>query len=127
MGRGPAACSRAGVRGARRRIYHGTDRDDSRHLTGRAFSLPEVRDVTRAAGQFLEGPRPDGPFRVYHASFERFLTDPKQNPNWPIDRADTHAAVLQALRAEGGDRGWLASSAYARRYAHEHAAAAPAR
>ena len=82
-----------------------------------------MRDVTRAAGQFLEGPRPDGPFRVYHASFERFLTDPKQNPNWPIDR-ETHAAVLQALRAEGGDRGWLASSAYARRYAHEHAAAA---
>ena len=92
-------------------------------LAGRAFSLPEVRDITRAAGQFLDGQPPDGPFRVYHPSFARFLTDPEQNPNWPIDLADTHTAVLQALRAEGGDRGWLASSPYARRYAQDHAAA----
>ena len=92
-------------------------------LARRDFSLQDARDVTKAASQFLGGPRPDGPFRVYHQSFARFLTDPKQNPNWPIDPADSHTAVLQALRAEGGDRGWLASSRYARRYAQDHAAA----
>lgn len=92
-------------------------------LAGRVFSSAEVRDITRAAGQFLDGPRPDGPFRVYHPSFARFLTDPGQNPHWPIDLAGAHIAVLQALRAEGGDSGWLASSPYARRYAQDHAAA----
>lgn len=92
-------------------------------LAGRVLTLPEVRDIARAAGQFLDGPRPDGPFRVYHPSFARFLTDPGQNPHWPIDLADTHIAVLQALRTEGSDHGWLASSPYARRYAQDHAAA----
>ena len=91
-------------------------------LTGRAFSLSEVRDVTRVAGQFLDGPRPDGPFRAYHQSFARFLADPEQNPNWPIDLTETNNAVLEALRAEGGDRGWPASSPYARHYAPSHAA-----
>jgi len=93
-------------------------------LADRAFSSSEVRDVTRATGQFLEGPRPDGPFRAYHQSFARFLTDPEQNPNWPIDVIDTSKAVLRALRAEGADHGWPASSPYARHYAPGHAAEA---
>ena len=92
-------------------------------LARRDFPLQDVLDVTKAASQFLGGPHPDGPFRVYHQSFARFLTDHGQNPNWPIDLAGTHTAVLQALRAEGGDRGWLGSSPYARRYAQDHAAA----
>ena len=92
-------------------------------LTGRDFSLTKVRHVIRLAGQFLDGPHPDGPFRVYHQSFSRFLTDPKQNPNWPIDLAEANNAVLQVLETEGGDYGWAASSPYSRHYAPFHAAA----
>ena len=91
-------------------------------LTGRDFSLSKARDVTRMAGQFLDGPRPDGPFRAYHHSFIRFLTDPEKNPNWPIDLTGINKTVLEVLRAEGADHGWPASSVYARNYAPSHAA-----
>ena len=49
-------------------------------LTGGDFSSTMARDVTRDAGQFLDGPHPDGPFRVYHQSFSSFLTDPRTKP-----------------------------------------------
>ena len=92
-------------------------------LSGRSFSLTKARDITRAAGQFLDGPRPDGPFRAYHQSFARFLTDLEENPYRLIDPMETNIAVLAALRAEGADQGWPASSYYAKSYAPSHAAA----
>ena len=95
-------------------------------LTGRDFSSTMARDVTRDAGQFLDGPHPDGPFRVYHQSFSRFLTDREQNPNWLIDRAETNSAVVRALMPEGqlGVRDWTTASAYVRRHLATHAMAA---
>ena len=95
----------------------------AKRLSGRNFPLTKARDVTRAAGQFLDGPRPDGPFRAYHQSFARFLTNLEENPNWPIDPMETHIAVLAELQAEGADQGWQASSYYAKNYAPSHAAA----
>lgn len=94
-------------------------------LVGQGFSLTKARHVTRLAGQFLDGPRPDGPFRLYHQSFSRFLTDPKKNP-WPIDLAETNDAVVRALMPEGrpGARDWTAASTYVRRHLASHAAAA---
>ena len=57
------------------------------------MSPTDVRDVTRAARQFLDGPVPDGPFRVYHQSFADSLIDPEQNPNFLIDEAESHSAI----------------------------------
>jgi WD40 repeat protein len=99
------------------------------HLTGEDFSLTKTRDVTRAAGQFLEGPRPNGPFRVYHQSFSQFLTDSGQNPNWPIDLTETNTAVTRGLIATVPDdppgvKNWGAASPYVRRHLAAHASAA---
>jgi len=58
-----------------------------------------VRDVTRMARQFLDGPVPDGPFRMYHQSFANFLVDPEQNPDFLIDAAETHNAIVEAYAA----------------------------
>ena len=58
-----------------------------------------IREVTRTARQFLDGPAPDGPFRVYHQSFADFLVDPEQNPDFLIDAAETHEAIVAAYAA----------------------------
>jgi hypothetical protein len=58
-----------------------------------------VREVTRTARQFLDGPVPDGPFRVYHQSFANFLVDPEQNPDFLIDAPETHNAIVEAYAA----------------------------
>jgi WD40 repeat protein len=97
------------------------------HLTSRDFLLSKARDVTRRIGQFLDGARPDGPFRAYHPSFTRFLTDPEKNPNWPIDITEANNAVLQALSPaapEGpyGAADWSAADPYAKKYFAIHAA-----
>jgi WD40 repeat protein len=96
-------------------------------LTGRDFSITKAGDVTRAAGQFLDGPRPKGPFRVYHQSFTRFLTDPQQNPYWPIDATEANNAVVQALSGavaedREGVKNWAKADPYAKKYLATHAA-----
>lgn len=98
-------------------------------LTGRTFSLDKARDVTGGAAQFLTGPKPDGPFRVYHESFARFLTDSEQNPYWPVDLPGTSAAIVDALTGALpedplGGRDWTAAPAYVRRHLAVHADAA---
>src|SRR5262249_53542154 len=49
------------------------------------FSQQQVRDIIRSCYQFLEGPRPDGPFRVYHKSFADFLVQPLENPDYCLE------------------------------------------
>jgi hypothetical protein len=98
-------------------------------LRERPMSLDAVREVTGAAQQFLDGVRPDGPFRMYHQSFAEFLTDAAQNPDWPVDAAGTHAAVVAALiervpKDEAGRAQWEAADAYTRTYLSAHAARA---
>ena len=96
-------------------------------LTGRAFSAMKVGDVTRATGQFLDGPRPDGPFRVYHQSFALFLTDPQRNQNWRIDATEANNAVLQALsdavaQDRDGVKNWATADPYTKKHLATHAA-----
>jgi hypothetical protein len=88
-----------------------------------------VRDVVRKAYQFLQGPLPDGPFRPYHQSFAEFLTDAAENPNWPVDATETHAAVVAALiervpKDEAGQTKWDTADAYTSTYLSIHAARA---
>ena len=94
-------------------------------LAGRPLARSVARDVTRLAGQFLQGSPPDGPFRVYHRSFADFLLDAETNPNWPVDAVETHAAVVDALipRDGAGSAVWSAIDPYARTHLAEHAAA----
>jgi WD40 repeat protein len=100
-------------------------------LTGREFSLTEVRDVTREVGQFLDQPVRNGPFRVYHQSFMRFLADPEQNPDWSVDLGAANRAVVRALtdgvpERRPGEKEWAAADPYLRRHLAEHAARAGA-
>ena len=68
-------------------------------LSQEPMTRTAVRDVTRTARQFLDGPAPDGPFRMYHQSFANFLADPEQNPDFLIDAAETHNAIVEAYAA----------------------------
>jgi hypothetical protein len=68
-------------------------------LRERPITRTAVRDVTGAARQFLDGAHPDGPFRVYHQSFAGFLVDAEHNPDFLIDPAETHAAIVTTYRS----------------------------
>ena len=81
----------------------GLTTEQLRLVTGRWSEEPmtrtAIRRVTRTVRQFLDGPAPDGPFRVYHQSFAQFLVDPEQNPDFLIDAAETHDAIVAAYAA----------------------------
>ena len=86
-------------------------------LAGRRISRSSAGDVTRIVRQFLEGSDPNGPFRPFHHSFAEFLTDSEQNPDWPVDAAETHEAIAAALLAdvpqdEYGVRKWATAHVY---------------
>ena len=89
-------------------------------LAGEPVTRADIWEVTRAAGQFLDGPAPDGPFRVYHQSFANFLVDPEQNPDFLIDAAETHEAIVAAYAATDP----LSWDSYARRNLALHASKA---
>jgi WD40 repeat protein len=86
-------------------------------LSTEPMTRTAIRDVTRAARQFLDGPAPDGPFRVYHQSFASFLVDPEQNPDFLIDATETHEAIVAAYAATDP----LSWDRYARRNLALHA------
>jgi hypothetical protein len=89
-------------------------------LAGEPVTRTAIREVTRTARQFLDGPAPDGPFRVYHQSFADFLIDPEQNPDFLIDAAETHEAIVAAYAATD-PLGW---DSYPRRNLALHASEA---
>ena len=89
-------------------------------LAGEPMTRTAVREVTRTVRQFLDGPAPDGPFRVYHRSFADFLVDPEQNPDFLIDAAETHEAIVAAYAATDP----LSWDSYARRNLALHASKA---
>lgn len=95
-------------------------------LAGTSVSRTAVRDAVRRAGQFIDGPRPDGPFRLYHQSFAEFLVDPKANPDWFVDGREADAAVVEGLtpRSANGAVEWEAADEYACAHLAAHAAAA---
>jgi WD40 repeat protein len=90
------------------------------HTGNRTVSRSEVRDVLKHVDQFLDGQRPDGPFRAYHESFARFLLNPIENSDWLIDRTELESAIVEAF-AQHAD-GWQNASRYARTHLADHAA-----
>ena len=99
----------------------GLTTEQLRFVAGRLDEEPmtrtAIREVTRTARQFLDGPAPDGPFRVYHQSFANFLLDPEQNPDFLIDAAEAHDAIVAAYVATDP----LSWDRYARRNLAQHA------
>src|SRR5271157_1359890 len=96
-------------------------------LAGRPIGRSQARDVARLAAQFLEGPRPDGPFRPYHNSFASFLSDSGQNPDWTIDTREAHEAIVAALldaiaRTDGEGWDWTQADPYHLTHLASHAA-----
>jgi TPR repeat protein len=89
-------------------------------LAGEPVTRTAIREVTRTVRQFLDGPAPDGPFRVYHQSFADFLADPAKNPDFLIDAAETHEAIVAAYAATDP----LSWDDYARRNLALHASEA---
>ena len=86
-------------------------------LGGEPMTRTGIREVTRAVRQFLDGPAPDGPFRFYHQSFADFLTDPERNPDFLVDAAEAHEAIVAAYSANDP----LSWDSYARRNLTLHA------
>jgi hypothetical protein len=80
--------------------------------------LDELKD-SAAADYLLEtGTQPDEPVtRLFHQALADELVAPRR-------RTQDEAHLLQMLQDEGGERGWLASSPYARNHAPSHAAEA---
>ncbi len=72
-------------------------------LAGREFSETKVADITREFGQFLSQSARNGPFRVYHQSFARFLTDPGRS-GLVINPGEANRAVVRALVSTGPER-----------------------
>ena len=89
-------------------------------LAGEPVTRTIIREVTHTVRQFLDGPAPDGPFRVYHQSFADFLLDPEQNPDFLIDAAETHEAIVAAYAVTDP----LSWDPYARRNLALHASKA---
>ena len=102
----------------------GLTTEQLRLVAGRLAEEPmtrtAIREVTRTARQFLDGPALDGPFRVYHQSFADFLVDPEHNPDFLIDAAETHEAIVAAYAATDP----LSWDSYARRNLALHASKA---
>src|SRR6516162_7375118 len=86
-------------------------------LAGRPFNRSKVREITKMAGQFLNGDRPDGPFLLYHRSFAEFLLNSRENSDFLIDEAEAHQAIVHAYGRLKRDR-W---DSYAWRFLFTHA------
>lgn len=57
----------------------------------------EVANAVRACAQYLTGPQPDGPFRIYHQSFRDYLLE---ETTYPIEPAEAHLALAQSFLEE---------------------------
>ena len=53
-----------------------------------------VDDALAVLGQYLSGPAPDGPFRLYHQSFREYVLTSREHPVYPALAARRLAEVL---------------------------------
>ncbi len=81
-------------------------------------SLPQstTDDILRICNQYLEGPYPEGPFRIYHQSFREFLVE---DPTYLVYPAESNQAIAEYFLAEC-ERRWAACDPYALRYTPAH-------
>lgn len=60
-------------------------------LTG--ITGQDIRAALRACAQYLNGPWPDGPYRVFHKSFADFLLEDPKNADYHIDTPTMHRRI----------------------------------
>ena len=85
----------------------------------------EARDVTRLAGQFLDGAAARRPVPRLSPIVHRVPARRCTNPDWPIDPDETNAAIVDGLlpRDAAGTSAWNNVDRYVRTHLAEHAAA----
>jgi hypothetical protein len=59
-----------------------------------AISGKDVERPLRACGQYLAGELPNGPFRVFHKSFEDFLLEDPDNIDYHINGTNYHSLIV---------------------------------
>ncbi len=88
-------------------------------ITQRAFS--ETSLLLAACDQYLLGPQPKGPFRIYHQSFRDFLLE---NQTFPIFPAEAHARIADFFIKQYGKRWSICKEDYALQFTPAHLAEA---
>ena len=71
-----------------------------------------LQDALGRCRPYLAGERPDGPFSLYHLSFQEFLFDRDGNPDFAIPRGDAHGRIADRYLAEFGADWTLCDDAY---------------
>jgi hypothetical protein len=89
----------------------------------------DIRPALRACKQYLTGPLPNGPFRIFHQSFVDFLLQDAGNEHFHIDAASMHRRIAEHFwsvhdASASLDNDWLAADPYSRAHLAYHAAAA---
>ncbi len=96
----------------------GLTREQLAAVTGQ--SQPAIRRLMSACGQYLSGPRPDGPFRVFHRSFRDFLL---QDDEIQVDQVAADRAIAGHYWQLRDDH-WKGCDGYGLHYLPTHLAAA---
>jgi WD40 repeat protein len=79
--------------------------------------LREIKNALRACEQYLAGPQPDGPFRIYHQSFRDFLLE---NATYEVYPAEAHQSLVDFFTSEYSGKWSLCQDTYALRYTATH-------
>jgi len=88
------------------------------HIAAAARLRPsEAEDTLAACAQFLTGPRPEGPFRIYHHSFREFLL---ADPDFHVYAGEASEALAEHLLEEYAGDWDTCADAYALEHAPAH-------
>jgi WD40 repeat protein len=87
-------------------------------LAGASGKKPrEVQNALRASSQYIAGPQPDGPFRIYHQSFRDFLLEDAAYTVYP---AEAHQLLANFFTSEYSGTWHTCQDKYALRYTTTH-------
>lgn len=103
-------------------IEEALNRSQIRHGSG---DTANIRTALRICSQYLDGPLPDGPFRVFHNSLTDFLFEDKSNFHYLINPAEMHRLIVaryQGNASAWNDVDWRATDEYGLRYLPLHLA-----
>ena len=84
-------------------------------ITGRSMS--ESSNLLRALAQYLDGPQPEGPLRLYHPSFRQFLLHDLEFPIYP---AEANEAIATFFLEEYHDDWLNCNDPYALQWVCQH-------
>jgi WD40 repeat protein len=79
--------------------------------------LREVQNALRASSQYIAGPQPDGPFRIYHQSFRDFLLEDTAYTVYP---AEAHQSLANFFTSQYSGTWHTCQDKYAVRYTATH-------